>query len=437
MSSPALLPTDVLVLGGGFAGCAAAALLARRGWSVTVLAASPSPPGATALTLPPGVLPMLDELGIAEEVRALPATQEVAGLRLMSADGACSAEMAFCEDETAGPQFGLQVERQELGGVLAALARREGAELLEGWRASIPLWEGSRLTGVVANNPSGLARQIPARAVLDATGRDAFLASRMGWGIGYPRHRRLAVGQQLARGVPPTSPEGAALTTLVAVPNGWWWLIPLANGQATASAILDARTFAVPPTAAQALAQAAQAPAVAELRAGWGEASDAWLDRQVSFRALRVAGDGYCLLGDAAGFFDPLPFFGVLTSLATAASAAQDIHDALARHGRVDAADFGPTITLMRRLQRLAFAVAKAFYDKSFLPFLYTPPRFGGLRAALVGLLAGQVMGSGVWGRTLRFRALRLLARAPSRRCLPGARFLLPPPCPSTQAKRP
>src|SRR5580658_11365083 len=67
----ALQQTDVLVIGGGPAGSAIAALLARRGFHVTLLEKDRHPRFHIGESLLPANLPLFERLGVAEQVRAI------------------------------------------------------------------------------------------------------------------------------------------------------------------------------------------------------------------------------------------------------------------------------------------------------------------------------------------------------------------------------
>src|SRR5688500_19466227 len=62
--------TDALVIGGGPAGTTAATLLARRGWRVTLLEKARHPRFHIGESLLPLTLPILERVGVLEQVRA-------------------------------------------------------------------------------------------------------------------------------------------------------------------------------------------------------------------------------------------------------------------------------------------------------------------------------------------------------------------------------
>ena len=62
---------DVLVIGGGPAGSTAAALLGERGYRVTLLEKAHHPRFHIGESLLPANLPLLDKLGVADEIKAI------------------------------------------------------------------------------------------------------------------------------------------------------------------------------------------------------------------------------------------------------------------------------------------------------------------------------------------------------------------------------
>ena len=137
-----------------------------------------------------------------------------------------------------------------------------------------------------------------------------------------------------------------------------------------------------------------------------------------SFKVSRTHGDGFAMVGDAAGFLDPIFSSGILMGMTTAERAAQDIASALRQKGRVDAKDTAPSAVLNRRMQKHFFMMIRSYYDPCFLDVFLSPrtesrvpgARFG-IRPAVISLLAGDVVGAGTWKKLSRFRMLRGLGR--------------------------
>ena len=131
-----------------------------------------------------------------------------------------------------------------------------------------------------------------------------------------------------------------------------------------------------------------------------------------SFKVKKTFGDGFGMVGDAAGFLDPIFSTGVYIGMSVAERAGHDVAAALHARGRVDAADTAGAAVLNRRFQKLFFSLIRSYYDPDFLAFFFHPrPKFQ-IPAAVVSILAGDVIRAGAWHRIGRFRMLQGLGRA-------------------------
>lgn len=404
----------VLIVGGGPAGATAGALLAQNGVPVIILEESPSPRTCLAESLLPHTLPLLDLLGVHDAVRSLPHTLVKEGTTFITGDGAHRADYWF--DQALRPAIpnAYQVRRDEFDGVLLNRARELGAEVRHGWRACAPIWDGHRLTGLTVRDPDDSEHHLFARAILDATGRSAFLASRMGWRFPYSRHRKTAFAASYSPVAQPATDRQAGNTTVVVLNQGWFWIIPLAGSSATVGLVCNTadkldRGADVDATFEELVAAT---PVIRHRLAGAGRLAPPLAVQNYSHRVMRMAGDGYALVGDAAGFMDPAFFSGVFTATITGASAAEDVIDALARHGRVDASDFGPTISVTRQLHRAFSALIRSFDNPHFQSLLFHPLAILSLSRGLGSVLAADLLGPGRWRRLSRFHLLRALATA-------------------------
>jgi len=401
---------NVLVLGGGPAGSTAAALLAERGIETAVIEGERFPRFHVGESLLPHTLPLLDRLGVHETVKRLPHTRVKPGASFVTHDGGRHVAYWFADALPPAIPHAYQVRRDELDAALLDNARARGAEVLSGWHATTPQWEGNRLTGLVVRDPAGEELVLRPRVFLDASGQRSFLAGRMGWRFPYPRHRKTAAVSHF-RGVWLPPGEEAGNITIALTDGGWFWLIPFADDTVSVGAVLDHSRWKESGGPAAAFAAAVErTPEVARRLAGAEPLIPYSAVQDFSYRVMRTSGEVYCLLGDAAGFLDPIFSTGVFIATTTAASAADDIIDALDRRGRVEANDFAPTVALTRSLHRVFFSFIRAYYDPHFLAFFFNPRPMLQLPAAIVSLLAADVLRPGRWRRTARFRVLLLLA---------------------------
>ena len=221
------------------------------------------------------------------------------------------------------------VDRAVLDEHVHALAVSEGVHDLRPARVTdVTLNTGavSRLTIDRASGP----RSIGARWIVDATGRAAWMARRLGHFRPMPEHPTRSVwaryrnlrdfdGDWLAARDPSRGPGRSgrcgvgcsrALSTNHFTGLGWWlWVIPLPGGEVSVGVVWDERLFALPPGAnigEQFDAFMTSFPAGRELVAGATRVEDdLHALKELPYRVTQVADDGWATVGDAAGFIDP------------------------------------------------------------------------------------------------------------------------------------
>lgn len=395
---------DVLVVGAGPAGCAAAITLARAGVAATLLDRPRTDQAGCELAVPRAVR-ALAELGLEGWLQALPPAAGCAGITLASADLARTTYLPF----PGGP--GRLLDRFALDQALRNQALAAGAEILPGLAAAAPSFDGTRLTGVTARGADEREEIITCKALIDASGRGAFLARRLGWGFPYPRHRRSAAwGVFSGVTLPDWAPPGKL--TAIILPDGYLWLAPPGDGRVGVAATLPRRLWEeVAGSPERLLGKALGAcPPVDWLLAKAAAERPVEAASNLAFRVLDVAGNGFCMVGDAAGYVDPVVPHGLLAALLSGQSAGLDAADALLHRGRVTAVDFGPTITLVRLLQRQQLAHVHAFYSRDFLAVLMAGFEHLGGRRALLRLLEGEVLPPRRWRKLARVWILVALA---------------------------
>lgn len=178
---PVRSSTDVLVVGGGPAGCAAAIRLAAVGHQVTVLESTDgdTPVGSGDLLVPAAV-DELSDLGI--DMGAIGANP-IAGTRLWHRERSVAVHWP---PTRVGTSTGAVVRRSTLNRALRERAATAGAEVRLGARATTPTVERGFVRGATIETSDGSTDDIGCRFLLVADGAN----SRFGRGLGTHRDRR-------------------------------------------------------------------------------------------------------------------------------------------------------------------------------------------------------------------------------------------------------
>lgn len=307
------------MVGAGAAGLAAAGELARLGRSVVVLDADGAAPRRPGEVLTPNAVPPLVALGL---LNALDADRRLA-MPLLSIRRSWASATAEREDLLTQPGGrGWSVDRPRLEILLASRAAAAGAAVERG--ARVNGLNGSAGRWSLAMHGSG---RVEARFLVDASGRPAVLARRLG--ARRRRSYRLLAVHAFCRCA--GNPFETAHLFVTAAPNGWWYAVE-APGDCFACAYLFvprlSGSFAGDPRGRllQALAEAGPSSARVGQAIRHGEirladASASLLDE--------AAGEGWIAVGDAAASFDPLASQGLANALASGMAGARAAHRAL------------------------------------------------------------------------------------------------------------
>jgi flavin-dependent dehydrogenase len=306
--------TDVLIAGGSIAGSSLAIGLGRRGLSVEVFERAQFPrekPCGEGL-MPAGVA-ALDRLGI-------PIESDGAGF--LGIRYHCAEQVAEGRFPTipGWPDRGRSIRRRDLDGALAGrAAAAPGVRFHAGARVNGPLVEQGRVTGLLVE---GSPRR--ARLVVAADGAHSRLRHMLDLDrrvrrkrVGMRAHFRLDAAQPPAPWVDVYLGRGHEL-----------YVTPLPGGELLVAALAEAD--AVDGRIEDLYRRWRQAHRALALRLdGAEQVSDLLVTSPLSARARRRVLPGFVLLGDAAGFTDPITGGGMTQALVTAELLAE--HAAQAR----------------------------------------------------------------------------------------------------------
>ena len=213
--------------------------------------------------------------------------------------------------------------------------------VFEGCKATavdfLPNREGAVVT---AERDDGAPLRWRARFLVDASGRDTFLASRMQIKQRNPKHNSAAVYGHF-RDVQRHTGQTAGNISIFWFDHGWFWLIPLADGVTSVGMVTwpyHMKTRGERSLIAFLNDNIQQCPALAARMADAVRVSDVEATGNYAYSASRNHGDNYVLLGDAYAFIDPVFSSGVLLAMQSGFLAAEAIDQCLTNPARAPAA---------------------------------------------------------------------------------------------------
>lgn len=428
---------DVAIIGGGPAGTATATWLARAGLKVALFERERFPRFRIGESLLPLNLPILDDLGLKDEMERRFIRKYAANF----ADryGARQSRYAFAQAINKDHPYAYQVERAEFDEMLLRNAVKHGAEVYQPWSVREVLFDGARAVGLTARSEDGRSLTVHCPMVVDASGRSAFLGSRLGIKQDIQLDSRTAFYSHFEH-VERDAGERAGDIQIVAFAHGWFWMIPF-KGNTTSVGMVVTDDF-LKTRQQDGAAQATRAAAAqhdgsdAAVVGDTAPANDAFLQRAIaatpfvaermrhatqkfparsignfSYVMQRYAGDGYVLVGDAGAFLDPVFSSGVFLTMKSAQVVAETILRCH-RVGDYGARHFRSYERRIRGAQRIFFRFIFGWYDPAFLDLFFYSRNYLGLKTAITSVLAADLFDARhLWSLKLRINLLFLIAR--------------------------
>ncbi len=377
-----VLETDLLVVGAGPSGAAAATWAARHGLEVSIIDKEKFPrdkPCGDGLT--PRAINELTKLDLTDWLAQHPKN---IGLRAAG----FGQELLLPWPGGSLPSYGSAAPRTELDNRILQCATDAGAKLYEGFAASDVVLEMGRLKSVIAQTEDGQV-EFKANRVVIADGA----RSQLGRKLGRQWHRDTAYGVA-ARGYinsersddPWISSHLELRGTENEILSGYGWIFPLGQGQVN----IGVGTLATDKHPAETNLRALLNQYTDEQRVAWKLSGDV----QLPWSALLpmggavsgVAGTNFMFVGDAAGCVNPLNGEGIDYGLETGRLAAEMM---------INETDFSEAWPAeLRNHYGYAFSIARRLAGYLTIPGLL--PALGpiGMRSRSLMKVALRVMGN-------------------------------------------
>lgn len=303
--------TDILILGGGIAGCIAAISLVDR-FQVTLIDKLPEPKDRIGESLAPAAQRILRELNLCQDLDAK--TEQKLFRKNLGMQSYWGSNQVHMVDHFKNPDgLGLNLDRKEFEVYLRKVAEERGVECL--WNAQFVKSKFEENSWKVLIKSGAAEYQIRTQFVIDATGRQSHFARHQGI-------QRSHFDQLIACWISLPNTLKNEMSTISSTQSGWWYSAVVPNNKRVISFQTDSDLFekSTFKTLDSLLILAKENEQIQSILNQSDE--NAILFHGVtaanSTKLNQTAGNKWVALGDAAISFDPLSSQGMFNAMACA-----------------------------------------------------------------------------------------------------------------------
>jgi len=364
---------DVIVIGGGPAGATVAIKLAQRGHQVLILEREKFPRFHIGESITAFGFTVFHDLGVYDELAAINEVKKK-GLEFVLWDK--SFPIFFFRANRDEPQrWAFQMARGKLDKVLLDAARRHGVDVREEHLVKRVLFAGERAVGVeykdYSQGPSDELKQARAKWVVDASGQGALINHQLktNWYNDPLLENKMAIFSHWRGKVDVKNTDDQLNFKLCVHRNGrdWAWYIPVAADTLSLGVVLSQET----------VKREAQTKSLEQIFYDYARdiayISDILKNptletvekfrvaRDYSYRSKRYFGDHWVIVGDSAGFIDPIFSTGLQVAF-NSAYALLDPLDKLLGQEQADLSLLAPYDRDVDRYYRINSMLVYLFY---------------------------------------------------------------------------
>ncbi len=386
---------DCIVLGGGPAGCTAAALVAEAGYSTLLLEREKVPRFHVGESLMPESYWTLQRLGVLEQMKRSEFVEKHS-VQFISGNGKESQPFFFEEHDDHESSQTWQVERAEFDKMLFDNAAEKGAECHDETRVLDVVFDDGRAVAIKVQTKNGAHRELAANVIMDGTGQQCLIANKLGLKRVIPKLRKAAIWTYFENAERiPGNHGGATLIFQTCSEAAWFWYIPLSKGITSVGLVGDTDfVLRSRPTPEDAFCEELGNCAALAGRLEQAKMVNGYrVAKEFSYTTSQHAGPGWVLIGDAFGFIDPIYSSGVFFALKTGEMAADCVIAGL-RDGDLSREALGAWTKSFEEGAQWISKLVDAYYEKRF-SFGSFMKQFPMHRGNLTDLLIGRVFHEG------------------------------------------
>lgn len=318
----------VAIIGGGPAGAALATHLRKAGLLAVLFEPERRPPLIVGESLVPALVPLMQELGIEEEIAAV-STLKPGATFYSSADQPVS--FKFSNAGRGSPRYAYNTPRNSFDEIVLRNAQRKGV-LVSGRRAGLELNPTTAEPSLDAETLAvwrDLTGTDQPDLIVDASGRSRTLAKLLSLPCLEGNRKDVALFAHLDSAELPH--EGHIHINRLS--RGWSWRIPLPGRVSVGVVISGAALASYGESAEEQYDNLLRSePTLAALTRGATRLTPVMKYSNYQLSSQRWAGRSWALLGDAGGFIDPIFSSGLLLALEGASELGKAITSGWARN---------------------------------------------------------------------------------------------------------
>ena len=389
---------EIIIIGGGPGGSTAGALLAQSGHKVLILEQAKFPRFQIGESLIPYANDVLLESGVWEKVKKHGFMPKL-GAEFTLTNSCGLHRFWFRDNPEPIHHQTFQVERSRFDQLLLDHAKECGCEVLQGAHVKDVYFH--ELDVQIYYEWEGKEHQVRAKKIIDASGRRAFLSKKLKLERDeIPLLKRVAIYQHF-EDVYRNQGDASGHISVVRREEGWFWVIPLDEKKTSVGLVMsldELKKNEDMDNEAFLRAQIKDSPEMS-FRMSQAKALGAChVTTDYSFRNKQLVGPRWILVGDAAGFLDPVFSSGVTVALKSASLASKLLGETRAttfslRQQKQYTKQFYRTTNVFLRMIRM-------FYDNDAFAVFMNRRNVMDLPATVVQLVSGRTeFESGLWLR--------------------------------------
>ena len=301
---------SVAILGGGPVASSLAVLLARQGVKVALLHLQKRAPLIVGESLVPAIIPMLRELGVEDEVKSYSKFKPGATINLTPTFNLC---FPFKELRAKVPPYAYNVPRDRLDETVLNAARKLGVVVID-TAAKLEKVPGTDRARFVAETKAALAGKFTDEPdlIVDATGRARVLPQA----LDLPTHKGPREDVALFAHVDQTKIDHEGHVHTTRLDHGWAWRIPLPDRMSLGMIIGKEFLPKFGATKEEQFDNLMKQDSVLCKFAGESKRITPVMEyKNYQLCTDRFVGENWVLVGDTAGFIDPVFSSGLLIGM--------------------------------------------------------------------------------------------------------------------------